>query len=158
MTGFFESLSHSLSNIDFSLFLNWEYLTDSNPESFAFSGWFTLLVVLNLLTMGALYVLLRKKAITVIGKRKIILRKVIKYNVIFSFVWLMFIIFRHQGIEYLSMRIWHLSFLIIFFIGNCVAVIVFLKAEKIKTEKLIKTDGVNYYQDYLPKKSKKRKR
>lgn len=158
MTNFLESLSLSLSNIDFSLLLDWTYLTDTNPESFSFSGWFTLLVVLNLLTMSVLYVLLRKKAITVIGKRKIILKKVIKYNIVFSLVWLMFIIFRHQGIEYLSMRVWHLLFLIVLFVGNCAALIVFLKTEKVRTEVVSKTDGVSNYQDYLPKKSKKRKR
>lgn len=157
MNKFLESLDISLLNVDFALLFDWAYLTDTNPESFAFSGWFTLLVVVNLLVMTGLYVLLRKKAIAIIGKRKVILKKVIKYNVIFSLVWLMFIIFRHQGIEYLSMRIWHLIFLVIFFVGNCIAVVLFFRAEKIKGEIIAKTDGVSNYQDYLPKKSKKRK-
>lgn len=159
MNRFVDSFGISLFDIDFSLLFTWSYLTETNPESFAFSGWLTLLVVANLLVMSVLFVLNKRKAIVIIGKRKIILKKTIKLNIVFSLVWLSFIIFRHQGIEYLSMRIWQLIFLIIFFIGNFVALTLFFRASKTKADVVTnKTDGMSNYQEYLPKKGKKKKR
>ncbi len=160
MNNLFQSLDLDLLKIDFSLLFNWGYLTEASPETFSFSGWFTLLVVLNLLAMTAIYVLKRKGVIDVIGKRKVMLRKIVKFNVIFSLVWLTFIILRLQGVDYLSMRIWHLIFLLSVFLGNVVGVIQFFKTKKVTQDKSAKVAGANYYQDYLPKtkKNKKRKR
>jgi hypothetical protein len=158
MNNFLQSLDLELLNVDFSLLFSWGYLTETNPETFSFSGWFTLLVVLNLLLMASFYVLLRRKAIKIIGKRKVILRKIMKYNTVFSLIWMCFIILRLQGVEYLSMRIWHLIFLIILLIGNCLGLVMFFKTEKVKRDKTHKVAGANYYQDYLPKTKKNKKR
>lgn len=152
-----QSIDSRILEIDFSKLYNWSYLTESRPESFAFAGWLTLLVMLDLLVVGCLFILLRKRVLVLMGKRKIIIKRVVKYNFIFSLVWLLFIFFRFQGVAYLSMRLWQLLFLLIMLLGNLFAAVMFFRAEKVTTTEPAPNKGANYYQDYLPKKSKKRK-
>lgn len=158
MYNFFNSISQNLTNTDISLLLNLSYLTDSNPDSFSFISLFVLLIVLDLLVMGVLFVLLKKKVVGLIGKRKLILKDLIKYNVIFSLIWLVFIILRYQEVEYLSMRLWHLLFILLFCFGNCIAVFVYFRTKETKQVSSAKSKGTINYQDYLPKKNKKRKK
>lgn len=157
LTDFFNEVIPSLSNIDLAKLYDFEYLTEVRPESFTFSGLFTLLVILDFLIVGVLYILLNRRVLVLLGKRKLILRKAMKYNLIFSVLWLVFIFFRFQGILYLSMRVWHLIFLLTLVIVNLYFGIRFLFAKKVEEGVSEKTEGFNYYQDYLPKKNKKRK-
>lgn len=157
ITQFLETLQNTFSGIDFSKLTDFAYLTEPRPESFAFSSLFILLILLDLVVVGAIYILLKRRFIVLMGKRKLVLRKALKFNFIFCVIWLIFILARFQGILYLSMRLWHLLFLLVFIIGNLLLVIMFLTSKKVGEEKSSGRSGFNYYQDYLPKKNKKRK-
>lgn len=155
---FVNSLTTSLINLDTGLLIDWSYLTQSRPDSFAFSGLLTLLAIVMFISAAVLFVLLRKKSIEVKGRRKIILKKIIKANFVVSILWLVFIVFRFQGIVFLSMRLWQLLFLMVVFLGNIVGLILYLKTDKIVDTERVVNKGVSNYQDYLPKRNKKRKR
>lgn len=158
LTDYFNQLTQSLSNIDLTKLYNFEYLTEIRPESFTFSGLFTLLVILNFLIVGVLYILIKRRVLILMGKRKLILKRALKYNLIFSILWLVFIFARFQGILYLSMRLWHLLFLLSLIIINTYFGVRFLSSRKVEEGATEKSEGFNYYQDYLPKKNKKRKK
>ena len=157
LTQFFETFFSNLAALDINKLTNFSYLTEARPESFTFSGLFTLLIILDLVVVGVLFIMLKRRVLVLMGKRKLILKKAIKYNFIFSLIWLVFIIMRYQGVLYLSMRLWHLLFLILLVLGNGILAISFLRAKKVEEEKVSGNKGFNYYQDYLPKKNKKRK-
>lgn len=158
LSQFFNEIISSFSNLDLSRLYDLDYLTEARPDSFAFSGFFTLLVILDFLVIGVLYILLNRRVLVLMGKRKTILRKTMKYNLIFCVIWLVFIFIRFQGILYLSMRLWHLLFLVVLFIGNLYFLSKFLLTKKVHEGRTESKEGFNYYQDYLPKKNKKRKR
>jgi hypothetical protein len=157
LTNFINEIINSLSNLDIAKLYDFEYLTEVRPESFTFSGLFTLLVIVDFLVVGVLYILLNRRVLVLLGKRKLILRKAMKYNLIFSILWLVFIFARFQGVLYLSMRIWHLLFLILLFGVNLYFGVKFLMSKKVEEGTNNSNEGFNYYQDYLPKKNKKRK-
>lgn len=158
LTNFFNEIIVSLSNLDLTKLYNFEYLTEVRPESFTFSGLFTLLVIVDFLVVGVLYILLNRRVLVLLGKRKLILRRAMKYNLIFSIIWLVFIFARFQGVLYLSMRIWHLLFPILLLGVNLYFGVKFLMSKKVEELTNNSNEGFNYYQDYLPKKNKKRKR
>lgn len=157
LTEFFNEIAQSFSNIDLTKLYDIDYLTEVRPESFTFSALFTLLVLIDFLAVGVLYILLNRRVLVLLGKRKLILRRAMKYNLILSILWLVFIFARFQGVLYLSMRVWHLLFLILLLGVNLYFGVRFLMSKKVEEGTPKSSEGFNYYQDYLPKKNKKRK-
>lgn len=153
----FKTIDSRILDIDFSKLIDIGYLTESQPDSFSYSGWVLLLMFVNIIAIAIVYVLLKKKVIEIAGKRRIIIKKFLKINMVVIVVWMIFIFFRFQGFIYLSMRIWQLLLLITYLVVNITAVVLYLKNNPVSVQKLSNEKGVNYYQDYLPKKNRKRK-
>lgn len=154
----FKTIDSRILEIDFSKLIDLSYLTESQPDTFSYSGWVLLLMLLNIIAISIVYVLLKKRVIEIAGKRRIIIKKFLKINMVIIVVWMFFIFFRFQGFIYLSMRIWQLLLLMAYLGVNIVAVIQYFRSNSVSVQKMSSEKGVNYYQDYLPKKNRKRKR
>jgi hypothetical protein len=153
----FKTIDSRILDLDFSKLINVSYLTESQPDTFSFSGWILLFVLLNIVAIAIVYVLLKKRIIEIAGKRRIVIKKFLKINLILIILWMIFIFFRFQGFMYLSMRIWQLLLLIAYLVVNSIALVRYLRSNSVSLQKISNEKGVNYYQDYLPKKNKKRK-
>ena len=153
----FNTIDSRILDFDFSKLFDLSYLTQSQPDTFSYSGWVLLFVLINIIVIGVVYVLLKKRVIEIAGKRRIIIKKFLKINMIIIVVWMFFIFFRFQGFMYLSMRIWQLLLLIAYLVVNSIALVRYLRSNSVSLQKISNEKGVNYYQDYLPKKNKKRK-
>ena len=153
----FKTIDSRILDLDFSKLINVSYLTESQPDTFSFSGWILLFVLLNIVAIAIVYVLLKKRIIEIAGKRRIVIKKFLKINLILIILWMIFIFFRFQGFMYLSMRIWQLLLLIAYLVVNSIAIVRYLRSNSVSLQKISNEKGVNYYQDYLPKKNKKRK-
>ncbi len=154
----FETIDSRILDFDFSKLIDFSYLTQSQPDTFSYSGWVLLFMLINIIAIAVVYVLLKKRVIEIAGKRRIIIKKFLKLNMVIIVVWMFFIFFRFQGFMYLSMRIWQLLLLMAYLAVNTIAIVRYFKSNSVSLQKTTNEKGVNYYQDYLPKKNRKRKR
>ncbi|MBN2015396.1 hypothetical protein JW766_01035 [Candidatus Dojkabacteria bacterium] len=106
INNFLENLrQNELSNIDWSLLFDWEYLTDPNPTKvFIYEQWIYVIVLVNLFLSTLTFITIARKFYEVKPRFRFI-RKV-------SFLWFtntIFLLFynlvRSEGVKFLSMRL-----------------------------------------------------
>ena len=106
LNNFLENLKQNkLSDIDWSLLLNWKYLTEKNPsELFIYEQWLYVIVLLNIILSVVGFTALAKLFIQAKPKYRFV-RKV-------SFLWftntvflLLYNLLRSEGVGLLSMRL-----------------------------------------------------
>lgn len=153
-----DSVDSRILHLDFSKLVNFTYLTEPSPKTFGFSGWLILLLFVNTIIISVLYILLKKRYIPLAGKRRVILKRILKTNVLIIVVWMAFIFFRFQSFAYLSMRLWQVLMLLIYVLFNLVGMIRLLRTKSVSSQSESIDKNVSYYQDYLPKKNKRRKK
>lgn len=148
----------TLPQIDLSKLTDLKYLLEPQPASFAFSGILILVLVLLLVISVLAKFLLRRGYLSIIGPRKVVLNKASTFNFILALVGLVLAFLRLQGVLYVSMRL----VLLIYVLGltgmNLFFLYKYFTSSKIGVVVEKKAKGIENYQDYLPRKNKKRKK
>lgn len=131
------------------------YLLDPSPETFAYQDATIIFLIVAVVTLFVLHRLLKKKRdrIKLTVEQRLAFRKATWYALIGSIMLLLLVVFRTQGIAYLSMRLVSLlvGLGVVVSIGFGLLKVVMLKPKKDESA-VVKESN---FMDYLPKKKKK---
>lgn len=155
MNDFFSGLNGNILELDLSKLLQLSYLFELDPQSHEYKSWSMLLAMTTLLVGLLLFYAIKKKYISWIGTRKLLLKAAVKRHIWMSFAWMVLALFNSQGVPFLGMRFWPVL-LAILIIGNAVLAAVWIYRTQISQGPEVLVQGTNY-QEYLPKKNKHKK-
>ncbi len=155
MKDFFSGLNGNLVELDLGQLFQLSYLFELDPQSHEYRSWNMLLAMTMLLVGLLLFYAIKKKYISWIGTRKLLLKAATKRHIWMSFVWMILALFNSQGVPFLGMRIWPLLLFVSIAINVIVAAVLIYRAQISHAPEML-VQGTNY-QEYLPKKNKHKK-
>jgi hypothetical protein len=155
MKDFFSGLNGNLLDIDLGQLFQLSYLFELDPQSHEYQSWSMLLAMTMLLVGLLLFYAIKKKYISWIGTRKLLLKAAVKRHIWMSVAWIILAIFNSQGVPFLGMRFWPLLLAVLLLVNAIVATVLIYRAQISHAPEML-VQGTNY-QEYLPKKNKHKK-
>lgn len=154
MDNFFSYLDSRILEIDWGKLLDFAYLTDLNPGDFYYAHWAVALSILAGVTGSTIYRIFKRPRKNLAAGRRMAFRDVGLRQAALSMAFLAYLLFRSINTPFISMRLWMVVIILAGVVNVFYAIVKALQARGENKEEV--ATSVQGYQQYLPKKKKKK--